>query len=180
MTSSTSPSLSSAESRSRRNRIATSVLLTAVAIGALGCFERQLSPVNPCNRAVFDTRISVENVDEVDLLLMIDNSNSMAGEQTLLGMELPRMIRVLASGDQDEDGMQDFQPVRSLHVGIVTSDMGAGPAVPAGETVPSCDNGLGDDGMPVGVQVMATALGEPVMFRVAAVLEAAAHEPVEA
>jgi hypothetical protein len=118
-----------------------------VAIGALGCFERRLSPVNPCNRAVFDTRISVDNVDEVDLLLMIDNSNSMAGEQTLLGRELPRMIRVLASGDTDEDGAQDFTPVRSLHVGIVTSDMGAGPAVPAGETVPSCDNGLGDDGI---------------------------------
>jgi aspartyl-tRNA(Asn)/glutamyl-tRNA(Gln) amidotransferase subunit A len=31
--------------------------------------------------------------------------------------------------------------------------------------------GTGDDGMPVGVQVMAPALGEPVMFRVAAALE---------
>jgi aspartyl-tRNA(Asn)/glutamyl-tRNA(Gln) amidotransferase subunit A len=32
--------------------------------------------------------------------------------------------------------------------------------------------GTGDDGLPVGVQVMAPALGEPVMFRVAAALEA--------
>jgi aspartyl-tRNA(Asn)/glutamyl-tRNA(Gln) amidotransferase subunit A len=34
--------------------------------------------------------------------------------------------------------------------------------------------GTGDDGLPVGVQVMAPALGEPTMFRVAAAIEAAA------
>ena len=34
--------------------------------------------------------------------------------------------------------------------------------------------GAGDDGLPIGVQVMADALGEPVMFRAAAALEAAA------
>jgi aspartyl-tRNA(Asn)/glutamyl-tRNA(Gln) amidotransferase subunit A len=31
--------------------------------------------------------------------------------------------------------------------------------------------GVGDDGMPIGVQVMAPPLGEPVMFRAAAALE---------
>ncbi len=34
--------------------------------------------------------------------------------------------------------------------------------------------GVGDDGLPVGVQVLAPALGETVMFQVAAALEAAA------
>jgi aspartyl-tRNA(Asn)/glutamyl-tRNA(Gln) amidotransferase subunit A len=34
--------------------------------------------------------------------------------------------------------------------------------------------GTGDDGLPVGVQVLAPALGEVPMFRTAAVLEAAA------
>jgi aspartyl-tRNA(Asn)/glutamyl-tRNA(Gln) amidotransferase subunit A len=34
--------------------------------------------------------------------------------------------------------------------------------------------GAGDDGLPVGVQVMAPALGEVEMFRAAAVLEAGA------
>jgi aspartyl-tRNA(Asn)/glutamyl-tRNA(Gln) amidotransferase subunit A len=37
--------------------------------------------------------------------------------------------------------------------------------------------GTGDDGLPVGVQVMAPALGEPLMFRVAAAVEAAAPAP---
>ncbi|MBS1836553.1 MAG: Asp-tRNA(Asn)/Glu-tRNA(Gln) amidotransferase GatCAB subunit A, partial [Actinobacteria bacterium] len=44
----------------------------------------------------------------------------------------------------------------------------------AGHPAMSVPFGVGDDGMPVGVQVMAPALGEVAMFRTAAVLEAAA------
>jgi aspartyl-tRNA(Asn)/glutamyl-tRNA(Gln) amidotransferase subunit A len=44
----------------------------------------------------------------------------------------------------------------------------------AGEPAVSVPFGTGDDGLPVGVQVMAPALGEPVLFRAAAALEAAA------
>ena len=42
----------------------------------------------------------------------------------------------------------------------------------AGHPALSLPYGNGDDGLPVGVQVLAPALGEPVMFRVAAALEA--------
>lgn len=80
-------------------------------------------------------------VDEVDLLLMVDNSNSMSEEQALLTSELPRFVYMLASGDADGDGDQEFQPVRSLHIGVVTSDMGVG-----GFTIPSCEAPMGDDG----------------------------------
>jgi len=44
----------------------------------------------------------------------------------------------------------------------------------AGHPSMSVPFGVGDDGMPVGVQVLAPAMGEPAMFRAAAVLEAAA------
>jgi aspartyl-tRNA(Asn)/glutamyl-tRNA(Gln) amidotransferase subunit A len=44
----------------------------------------------------------------------------------------------------------------------------------AGHPAMSVPFGAGDDGLPVGVQVMAPALGEPTMFRVAAAIEAAA------
>ena len=44
----------------------------------------------------------------------------------------------------------------------------------AGHPAISVPFGTGDDGLPVGVQVLAPALAEPVMFRVARVLEAAA------
>ncbi len=46
----------------------------------------------------------------------------------------------------------------------VPSNLAGHPAI----TVPF---GTGDDGLPIGVQVLAPALGEPVMFRVAATLE---------
>ena len=36
--------------------------------------------------------------------------------------------------------------------------------------------GTGEGGLPIGVQVLAPALQEPLMYRVAAVLEAAAKE----
>ena len=53
------------------------------------------------------------------------------------------------------------------------SDVCTIPSNLAGHPAITVPYGTGDDGMPVGVQVMAPALGEPVMFRVAAALEAA-------
>ena len=47
----------------------------------------------------------------------------------------------------------------------------------AGHPAMSVPFGVGDDGLPVGVQVLAPALGEVAMFRTAAVLEAAAPPP---
>lgn len=134
---------------SRRNRIATGLAIAAIGLIGTGCFERALRPVNPCTRANVGETISVESVDEVDLLFMIDNSNSMAEEQASITAEIPRLVRILATGDSSNppDGTQDFAPVRSLHIGVITSDMGTG-----GNAVPTCDRGtfgtrLGDDGI---------------------------------
>ena len=54
------------------------------------------------------------------------------------------------------------------------SDVCTIPSNLAGHPAMSVPFGTGDDGLPVGVQVLAPALGETVMFQVAAVLEAAA------
>jgi hypothetical protein len=99
--------------------------------------------VNPCNRTSFTRAIEVTNVDKVDLLFMVDNSGSMREEQANLITEIPRLVRILASGDSDGDGMQNFPPVNSLHVGIVSSDMGSGNQM----NVRTCTPGLGDDGI---------------------------------
>jgi hypothetical protein len=79
---------------------------------------------------------------ELDLLLVVDNSNSMTEEQALLRAQLPRIAEILASGDRDGDGVQDFPALESVHVGITTTDLGSGPV--AG--VPTCASGWGDDG----------------------------------
>jgi hypothetical protein len=133
----------------RRNPSRKSLARVAIAASALaissGCVERGLRPVNPCTRSSVSQRIQVTNVDEVDLLFMIDDSVSMAQEQANLAEQIPRLVRILSEGDRDEDGVQDFQPVRSLHVGVVSSNMGAGHGQD-GEAINGCA-GLGDDGV---------------------------------
>jgi hypothetical protein len=138
-----SPTRPSPNSKWKPGVTLAAAVLTVMGIAASGCLERGLKPVNPCTRSSVGQRIQVTNVDNVDLLFMIDNSNSMAEEQANLILELPRLVNVLASGDRDADGMRDFNPVKSLHVGIITSDMGAGPNT----GVPTCARGLGDDGI---------------------------------
>lgn len=130
-------------------RASQTTLVAAAAVCLLGCFERQIRPVNPCTTSEVQRAIDIDSVDQVDLLFMVDNSNSMSQEQELLRAEIPRVIRVLASGDLDGDGTSDFTPVRSLHVGIITSDLGSAeePSGPSPDETPSCDPGLGDDGI---------------------------------
>lgn len=84
---------------------------------------------------------------QLDVLLMVDNSNSMAEEQAALTAQIPRLARALASGDSDGDGVQDFPALESVRVGVISSDMGTG-----GADVPTCGSGssgvlFGDDGV---------------------------------
>jgi hypothetical protein len=67
----------------------------------------------------------------------------MREEQANLISELPRLIRVLSTGDTNGDGLADFNAARSLHVGFVTTDMGSGNQM----NVRTCTPGLGDDGI---------------------------------
>ena len=80
---------------------------------------------------------------DVDLLFVIDNSGSMSEEQYNLKFALPHMMQRLAAVDHDGDGIADTRAVRSLHVGVVNTDMGVG-----GHVVPGCrEPNFGDDGV---------------------------------
>jgi hypothetical protein len=121
------------------------LLVASALLGA--CLEREGRPVSPCTRVNLTAQVSYDNVDRVDLLFMIDNSNSMAQEQASLAREIPTMIAILASGDFDLNGSlddpDDFDAIRDLNVGVITSDMGSG-----GYTQPTCTNSdFGDDGI---------------------------------
>ena len=93
-------------------RMNTSALLGVCALAPFwmvsGCLERSLAPGTPCTRSAVGQRIQVNNVDEVDLIFLVDNSGSMADEQVALQRELPRLVSALVSGDQDGDGVEDF------------------------------------------------------------------------
>jgi hypothetical protein len=71
---------------------------------------------------------------KLDLLFMIDDSPSMQEEQANLARNFPRLIDVLKTLPA---GFPD------LHLGVVSSDMGAGNAILAG----ACGNLLGDRGI---------------------------------
>jgi hypothetical protein len=97
----------------------------------------------PPSEACVDGICCVPRTDPVDLLFMVDNSNSMAEEQASLAASFPRMLDVLTAGDLDGDGAADFPAVTDMHVGVVTSDMGTG-----GARVPTCNEpSYGDDGI---------------------------------
>ncbi|MCB9620363.1 MAG: hypothetical protein H6724_13075 [Sandaracinus sp.] len=82
-------------------------------------------------------------VGKVDVLFVVDNSNSMAEEQAALSREIPRLVAALATGDADADGTQDFPAIASLRTGVVTSNMGTGNHI-----VPTCEAArFGDDGV---------------------------------
>jgi len=77
----------------------------------------------------------------VDLLFVIDDSESMSEEQANLVSNFPTLLDVLTNPpDEDGDGLPDFPPVEDLRIGIVTTDMGVGP-----HTVSGCD-ATGDQG----------------------------------
>lgn len=124
-------------------KLALALAVTSTGALATGCLERDLKPLRPCTVSGVVRQVQVTNVDKVDLLFMVDNSNSMTEEQTSLATEFPRMVRILASGDRDGNGTEDFPAVKDLQIGVVTSDMGTG-----GFVVPTCvEPNFGDDGI---------------------------------
>ena len=84
-----------------------------------------------------------DSVNSVDLLFEIDNSNSMAGNQTQLAAQFSVLIDQFVNPPTDPTTHAPlYPPVANLHVGVISQDLGT-----PGSRVPSCANSdLGDDG----------------------------------
>ncbi len=126
-------------------RTAPLVLLALAAPTVAGCYETiYIDP--PPRDAGAPYRPPSGNCVEpsgVDLLFVIDNSNSMAEEQESLAAELPGFVSALLEPpDENGDGEPDWLPVRDLQIGVITADMGTG-----GYDVPTCSGAFGDDGI---------------------------------
>jgi hypothetical protein len=80
----------------------------------------------------------------VDVLLVIDDSGSMAAEQAMLVEAFPRLVERLLTGADPDTGLSAHAPVRDLHVGVVSTDMGV-----MGFSVTTCEDDpmSGDDGI---------------------------------
>jgi len=140
-------------------------LWPAAFLSLLGCPNQELAAIAPCTvSGVFD-KITQSGPDEVDLLFMVDNSSSMKEEQENLARNLPALVEILASGQvKDKDGkvIQTFPAVSSLHLGVISSNLGIN-GVP---TAPghSCA-GSGDDGKLLHVPTDATIVADPACKR---------------
>lgn len=109
-----------------------SALVLACALS--GCVDRDVSAVEPQVDQVLTTTIPVDLRRQLDLLFVVDNSGSMAGEQASLAAQFPRFMDILG---RVEGGAPD------LHIGVVTSDVGA---VGRTDLTGAC-RGDGDDGL---------------------------------
>jgi aspartyl-tRNA(Asn)/glutamyl-tRNA(Gln) amidotransferase subunit A len=83
------------------------------------------------------------------------------------------LLAPTAPGTAFEFGAKTADPLT-----MYLNDVCTIPSNLAGHPAISVPYGVGDDGLPVGVQVLAPALGETLMFQVAAALEAGAPPPV--
>ena len=117
----------------------TGLLLAA----ALSCACSDLRTVRdtPETARYFTDDVYIPRPVQVDVLLVVDDSASMADEQQLMAGAIPDLVRNLLA---PAGGNYHFRPVQDVHLGVIGTDMGVG-----GRDIPTCrDNPLsGDDGL---------------------------------
>jgi hypothetical protein len=106
---------------------------------ASSCLDRPLVESRPDTSNLFVDQVEQRSIDKIDLLFMVDNSASMADKQDILREAVPVLVSRLTSpqcvdpvtrvptGEKGPCllGEPEFQAVADIHVGIVTSSLGA-------------------------------------------------------
>jgi hypothetical protein len=120
-----------------------------------GCLDRPVAPAVPRTSNIYVDEIRQTAVDKIDLLFMIDNSISMADKQAILADAVPLLVQRLitpicvractkadnCSPAQEKDGIPtmgnadangqcaqgspEFNPIKDIHVGVITSSLGS-------------------------------------------------------
>ena len=127
----------------RSTRYASASLLLGGTILVSGCLDRPIGNSRPVTTNVVIQRQINNAINAIDLLLMIDNSSSMADKQKVLADAVPQLLTQLVQPNcVDADGKgtgtrvtlgtgacptgssPEFNPVNNIHIGIVTSSLG--------------------------------------------------------
>ncbi len=106
-------------------------------VGVSGCLDRPLSTTEPQTSNVVVRQLAQQPPSKIDVLFMIDNSQSMADKQALLAGAVPALVRrLVAPRCVDEKGNSlgsshpcpagepEFRPVDDIHVGVLSSSLG--------------------------------------------------------
>ncbi|WCQ96673.1 hypothetical protein NQZ70_09460 [Sorangium sp. Soce836] len=118
-------------------------LLVAGTGSAFGCLNRPIATNEPRTTSTIVERLTQSSVDKIDLLLAIDNSGSMADKQDILSTAIPDLVQGLvnprcihksgtrppetvSSPNEDcpTDFKREFEPVKDIHIGIISSSLG--------------------------------------------------------
>jgi hypothetical protein len=118
--------------------------MSALGAGAMGCLDRPVAKPNTTLQSGVRIPVTNDAIEDVDILFEIDNSNSMSENQVNLATNFGLLIDQLVNPPIDRMTMRPrYPPVKSLHVGVISSDLGT-----PGSVVPSCANtDQGDDGL---------------------------------
>src|SRR3954471_4781654 len=109
----------------------------SLSVLAGGCLDRPVAPATPTVSARIVTPAKQNKVSKIDLLFMIDNSSSMADKQAILAQAVPDLVNRLVDpvcidpmtgqsvGNRNTDGSctrgePDFDPVKDIHIGIIS------------------------------------------------------------
>jgi hypothetical protein len=120
-------------------------MVGTTAVSAVGCLDRPIEPVEPRTTSTIIERLTQSAVDKIDLLLVIDNSRSMADKQEILKLAVPDLAQQLVNPlCVDDDGValpadqqptdpladcppateREFDPIVDIHIGVITSSLG--------------------------------------------------------
>ncbi|MBX3206644.1 MAG: hypothetical protein KF764_16340 [Labilithrix sp.] len=134
--------------RYRRTRTLIATFVAAsVCVVLPACVRRPVSKEQPTTKISFETVVPQPAIEKIDLLVMVDNSASMADKQRILADAVPDLVKGLvvpkcvdkttraptgASADPtkpDKDmcpaGSEPaFPPITDMHIGVISSSLG--------------------------------------------------------
>jgi hypothetical protein len=116
------------------------LVLPALPLALWACNSHDLKEPLPNPQMETDFNVLVSPEREVDILFMVDNSPSMDPKQQALANNFPKMINILQQLPDPSGGTS----LPDVHIGVISSDMGAG-SVGAGGS--GCQRQLGDKGL---------------------------------
>lgn len=129
----------------------TRALVTTLVVSACvvmpACLRRPVSNVEPTTKISFETVVPQPAIEKIDLLVMVDNSGSMADKQRILADAVPDLVKglvlpkcvdkktraptgVLSDPTKPDSGMCPagseplFTPITDMHIGVISSSLG--------------------------------------------------------
>ncbi len=119
--------------------------LAIAGLGAVsGCLTRPIEPIEPLTTSVVVEQLTQSGVNKIDLVLVVDNSASMADKQQILALAIPDLVKGLVNpkcldnvtnlptATQPTDptagcpanSSREFPPVFDIHIGLLSSSLG--------------------------------------------------------